>query len=66
MKNKDKNLKHSYGKKRRLFISIDIGNSPMLCSLRNLIDKAGNVFPGVRLSDKKIKLFIHDSASKEN
>ena len=62
------------GKKRRFFISIDIGNSPMLCSLRNLIDKAGsttsisyeNVVPGVRLSDKSIKLFVNDSASKEN
>ena len=60
--------------KKKLFMSIDIQISPMLGSLRHLIDKAGfttsliseDAFPSVRLSAKKPKLLINDSDSKEN
>ena len=42
MRNEDKNLKHSYEKKKRLFISIDVQKLPLLGSLRHPIDNAAS------------------------
>ena len=74
MRNKDKSFKHSYERKRRLFISIDTWKSPMSGSLQHPIDKAcsttsfssEDTFPSVNLSAKILKPFINDSDSKGN
>ena len=60
--------------RKRLLISVDIRKYPIRYSLRYPIDKFGSItlfssedaFPNFKKSAKKRKVFINNSASKEN